>query len=72
MAVCCRFSGWGARDVDFVFQTDPGYERDAESEVKESFVGDGEKNEDGREGQEDDHQAVEVVVVGLKTVQEWH
>lgn len=51
-----------------MLQTDPGDESDAESEVKESLIGDGEDDEDRCEGEEDDHQSVEVVVVGLEAV----
>lgn len=53
-----------------VFETYPGDEGGAESEVEESFVGDGQDDENGREGEEDDDEAVEIVVVGLETIEE--
>ena len=53
-----------------MFETDPGDEGGAEGEVEESFVGDGQDDEDGREGEEDDDEAVEIVVVWLETVEE--
>lgn len=56
--------------MDVVFEPDPSDEGGAEDEVEESFVGDGEDDEDWGEGQEDDDEAVEVVVVGLKAVEE--
>ena len=55
-----------------VFEPHPGDEGGAEGEVEESFVGDGQDDEDWREGQKDDDEAVEVVVVWLKTVEEWY
>ncbi len=47
MAVCGGFGGGDGcgGDVNFVLEADPGYERDAESEVEEAFVGDGEDDE---------------------------
>jgi len=56
--------------VDAVFETHPGDEGRAEGEVKEAFVGDGEDDEDGREGEEDDYEAVEIVVVWSEAVHE--
>ncbi len=56
--------------VDVVFEADPGDEGGAEGEVEEAFVGDGEDDEDGGEGEEVDGEAVEVVVVGLEAVEE--
>lgn len=53
-----------------VFETHPGDKRGAEGEVEESFVGYGQDDEDGREGEEDDDEAVEVVVVWLEAVEE--
>ena len=58
--------------VDCVFEAYPCYEGDAVCEVEEAFVGDGEDDEEGREGEENDHQSVEVVVVWLETVEERH
>jgi hypothetical protein len=48
-----------------MFETHPGYESDAESEIEESFVGNGEDYEEGCEGEKDDHQAVEVMGIRL-------
>lgn len=56
--------------MDVVFETDPSDEGGAEDEIKESFVGYGEDDEDWGEGQEDDDEAVEVVIIGLKTMEE--
>ena len=53
----------GIKGVDVVFESNPGDEGDAEYEVEESFVGDGEDDEDWGECEEDDDEAVEVVVV---------
>lgn len=57
--------------VDVVFHADPGYEGEAEGEVEESLVGDCEDDERWCEGEEQDDQAVEVVVVRLEAVEEW-
>lgn len=54
-----------------MFEADPGDEGGAEGEVEESLVGDCEDDEDRGEGEEDDNKAVEIVVVRLKTMQEW-
>lgn len=40
--------------VDVVFEPDPGDDCGGEDEVEEAFVGDGEDDEDGAEGEEDD------------------
>ena len=64
---------WGRRRgvvVDVVFETHPGDEGGAEGEVEESFVGNGEDDEDGRKGQEDDDESVEIVVIWVETVEE--
>lgn len=53
-----------------MFETDPGDEGGAKGEVEESFVGDGQDDEDGGEGEEDDDEAVEIVVVWLEAVEE--
>lgn len=53
-----------------VFETHPGDKGGAEGEVEESFIGYGQDDEDGREGEEDDDEAVEVVVVWLEAVEE--
>ena len=55
--------------VDMMFETDPGDEGGAEGKVEESFVGDGQDDEDGREGEEDDDEAVEIVIIWLKAVE---
>ena len=54
-----------------VFKADPGDEGGAEGEVEEAFVGDGEDDEDGGEGEEHDGEAVEVVVFWLEAVEKW-
>lgn len=54
--------------VDFVLETHPGEESDAEGEVEESLVGDRKDDEDRGESEEHDEQAVEVVVLGLQSV----
>lgn len=56
--------------VDGVLEAHPGEEQHAEGEVEEPFVGDGEDDESGREGEEDDDKAMDVVRVWLEAVQE--
>lgn len=41
--------------VDVVFEADPRDDGAGEDEVEETFVGDGEDDEDGAEGEEDYH-----------------
>lgn len=53
-----------------MFETYPGDEGGAEGEVEESFVGNGQDDEDGREGEEDDDEAVEIVIIWLEAVEE--
>lgn len=53
-----------------VFKTDPGDEGGAEDEVEQAFVGDGEDDEDWGEGEKDDDEAVEVMIIGLQAVEE--
>lgn len=52
-----------------MLETDPGDESDAKGDVEKAFVGDGEDDKDGRKGQEDDDQSVEIVIDGLEAVQ---
>ena len=56
--------------MDAVFKADPAEEGDGDGEVEEAFVGDGEDDEKGAEGEECDGEAVEVVVAGLQSVEE--
>lgn len=56
--------------MDAVFEADPAEEGDGDGEVEEAFVGDGEDDEEGTEGEECDGEAVEVVVAGLQNVEE--
>jgi len=49
--------------VDCVFEADPGEEGYAEGEVEEAFIGDGEEDERGREGEENYDEPVKVVVI---------
>jgi hypothetical protein len=53
-----------------VLEAHPGEEEDAEGEVEEAFVGDGEDDEGWGKGEEDDDEAVDVVGVGLEAVEE--
>lgn len=50
---------------DPVFQFDPDQEGDAEHDVEEAFIGDGEDDECGGERQEDNDESMEVVAVGI-------
>lgn len=54
-----------------VFEADPGDEGGAEGEVEESLVGDCKEDEGRGKGEEDDDEAVEIVVVRLKPMEEW-
>lgn len=54
--------------VNCVLQSDPGQECRTESEVKETFIRNGQEDERGRKCEEDDHQAVKVVVVGRESM----
>jgi hypothetical protein len=56
--------------VNMMFQAHPGEEENAEGEVEQSFVRDGEDDEAGREREEDDEEPVEVVIAGFKAVRE--
>lgn len=56
---------------DAVLKPHPGYEGAAESEVEQSFVGDGEDDEHGGQGKEDDHQTMQIVIVWLQSMGEW-
>ena len=51
-----------------VFKADPGEKGNAEDEIEESFVRDGEDDEDWGEGKEDNEQPVEVMIVWLKAM----
>ncbi len=51
-----------------MFETNPRNERCTEGEVEESFVGDGEEDEDWRERQEDDHESVEIVIIWVEAM----
>ena len=53
-----------------MLETDPGNDCGGEDEVKEAFVGDGEDDKDGRKGEEDYQEAVEVVSVCAEGVEE--
>ena len=53
-----------------MFETYPGDEGGAKCEVEESFVGDGQDDEDGREGEKDDDEAMEIMVIWLVAVEE--
>lgn len=55
-----------------MFETDPGYEGYAKAQIEKAFVGYGEDDKDRSKSQEDDHEAMNVVVVGLKAVQKRH
>lgn len=55
-----------------VFKTDPGDEGSAKGEVEKSFVGEGENDEGWRKGEEDDDEAMEVVIVRVETVEKWY
>ena len=55
-----------------MFKPDPGYKGGAKGEVKETFIGNGEENEDRGESEEDDDETVEIVVVWLQGMQEGH
>lgn len=57
-------------DVDGMLQADPRDQRHAEYEVEQSLVGDGEDDECRRECEKDDHQSVQVVAVGVESVEE--
>jgi hypothetical protein len=56
--------------VDVVLHTDPGEKSQAKGKVEEAFVGDGEDYEHRREGQEDDEEAMEVMVARLEAMEE--
>ena len=58
-------------NVDAVFEADPSHQGSAESEVEEAFIGYRKEDERGRESQEYDEKAVEVMIVGFNPVREW-
>ena len=51
-----------------MLEADPGDKSGAEGEIEEPFIGDGEDDEDRREGEKNDHKSMEVVIVRVKTV----
>ena len=53
-----------------MFETNPRYQSDTETEIKYSFKRDGEYDEEGSESEEYYYQPVKVVVVGLKSMEE--
>lgn len=53
-----------------MFEADPGEEGQGDGEVEEAFVGYGKDDEERAKGEEDDGQAVEVMVAWSKSVQE--
>lgn len=53
-----------------MLKTNPDEKGGAKSEVKETFVRDGENDEGWREGQEDDHETVKIVIVRCDAVHE--
>ena len=48
-----------------MLNSDPGEEGDAEGEVEESLIGDRQDDEDWGEGEEKNHEAVQIVIVWL-------
>ena len=66
---CC---GWREVLVNAVFEADPGEEGYGDGEVEEAFVGDCEDDEEWSEGQEDDGEAVEIMVARSEGVKERH
>lgn len=57
--------------MNSVFQPYPGCQSQAKDEVKEPLVRNGKDDERRREGEEKDHQAVQVVPIGIQAVEEW-
>lgn len=57
--------------MNSVLQSYPGGQSHAKDEVKEPLVGNGKDNERWREGEEKDHQAVQVMPIGIQAVEEW-
>lgn len=55
-----------------VLKADPRDQCGGNREVEKALVRDGEYDEERSEGEEDDDQAMEVVVVGAKGVEEWY
>ena len=55
-----------------MFETNPCNKSSAEGEVEKTFVGKGEDDKGWRKCEEDDDEAMEVVVVWVETVEEWH
>ena len=54
-----------------MFEADPSHQGGAESEVEEPFVGYRKEDERGRESQEYDEKAVEIMIVRSNPVREW-
>lgn len=51
-----------------MLQANPCHKRGAEDEVKQPFVGNGEDDEDRRESQKQDDEAVEIMAVRLEAM----
>ena len=56
--------------MDSMFKADPCDKGHTEDEVEESLPGDGENDKGWGKGQEDDHEAMKVVTVGINSVEE--
>ena len=54
-----------------MLEADPSQEGSAEGEVKEAFIGYSEDYEHGGECEEYYNEAVEIVIIWLKAVEEW-
>lgn len=67
-------AGFGGRvvvRVDPVLEEDPGKDCHGEEEVEEAFVRNGEDHKGGRECQENNHEPVKVVAIGIQPVGKW-
>lgn len=64
--------GLGRVNEEFVFEPNPAYEEDGEGDVEEAFVGDSEDDESWCAGEENDQEAVYVMVIRLEAVGQGH
>ena len=55
-----------------MFKPNPGDESDTKGQIEESFVRDGEYDEDRREGKEDNDESMKIVIIRMKAVEEWY
>ena len=55
-----------------MLEEDPGYQGDAEAQVEDPLVRDGQDDKNGRKRQKYNHQSMKIVVVRCQAMCKWH